>query len=188
MSNCFLGAQLGQVFVPLNNTDGCLPFTEDMFTEDAQNALYHDYVAVELPVILIDRGNCTFVTKVRNVEKAGANAALIGDNEYERSETMILSDDGSGHSINIPSFLIRKKTSDHFKDYKDNGSRLIVKIGIETALTNNTVTVDLWYSSEFDLTEGILSGFKKIIPKFEDKVIFNPRIKTKSCSYCSREE
>ena len=92
-----------------------------MFSEDAQKALYHDYVAVELPVILIDRGNCTFVTKVRNVEKTGANVALIGDDRVEYSEVLIMSDDGSGHSINIPSFLLRKGTADSFKQYSGYG-------------------------------------------------------------------
>ena len=61
---------------------------------------------MELPVVLLERGDCTFVTKVRNVEKAGANMALIGDNRAEESDAYIMSDDGSGHSINIPSFFI----------------------------------------------------------------------------------
>ena len=52
---------------------------------------------MELPVVLIERGECTFVTKVRNVEKAGANFALIGDTVMEDSEVFIMSDDGSGH-------------------------------------------------------------------------------------------
>ena len=139
-------------------------------------------------MILIDRGNCTFVTKARNIEKAGANVALIGDNIAEHSENKVMSDDGSGHSINIPAFLLRKKSADYFKEYKENGNSVIVKIAIETALSDNTVTVDLWYSTEFDLTEGILAGLKKYIPKFGNSVIFSPRIKTKSCTYCSREE
>ena len=79
---------------------------EDFDTE-AQEALFQDKVAMELPIIMIDRGDCTFVTKVRNVEKAGANVALIGDNVVENSEVFIMTDDGSGHQINIPSFLIR---------------------------------------------------------------------------------
>ena len=78
-----------------------------MFLEDAQDALFHNKVALELPVILLDRGDCTFVTKVRNVEKVGANVALIGDSKREDSNIFIMSDDGSGHSINIPSFLLR---------------------------------------------------------------------------------
>ena len=78
-----------------------------MFLDDAQKALFHNKVALELPVILLDRGDCTFVTKVRNVEKVGANVALIGDSKMEDSNIFIMSDDGSGHSINIPSFLLR---------------------------------------------------------------------------------
>ena len=68
-----------------------------MFDEEGQLALFQDKVAMELPIILVDRGDCTFVTKVRNVEKAGANVALIGDNVVENSEVFIMSDDGSGH-------------------------------------------------------------------------------------------
>ena len=95
------------MFVPIKNKNGCNPFTEDMFLEEAQKALFHNKVALELPVILLDRGDCTFVTKVRNVEKAGANVALIADRKQENSNIFIMSDDGSGHSINIPSFLLR---------------------------------------------------------------------------------
>ena len=55
------------------------------------------------------------MTKVRNVEKVGANVALIGDSKMEDSNIFIMSDDGSGHSINIPSFLLRSETADAFK-------------------------------------------------------------------------
>ena len=54
-----------------------------MFKTEAQEAIFHNKIALELPVILLERGTCTFVTKVRNVEKAGANIALIGDNKEE---------------------------------------------------------------------------------------------------------
>lgn len=90
-------------------------------------------MSLELPIILLERGNCTFVTKVRNVEKAGANVALIGDTKEENSEIFIMSDDGSGHSINIPSFFIRKHTADAFTEVYGEGSPIIVKVTIETA-------------------------------------------------------
>ena len=60
--------QLGQIFLPKTNKDACLPFSKDMFTPDAQRALFQNLIAHELPVILAERGNCTFVTKSRNVE------------------------------------------------------------------------------------------------------------------------
>lgn len=82
--------------------------------------------------MLLERGNCTFVTKVRNVERAGANIALIGDSKVENSEVFIMSDDGSGHSVNIASFLIRKSTADAFKTAYASNERIIIKINIET--------------------------------------------------------
>ena len=71
------------------------------------------------------------MTKVRNVERAGANVALIGDNKVENSEVFIMSDDGSGHSVNIPSYLIRKATSDGIMAAYGRDERVILRVEIE---------------------------------------------------------
>ena len=141
-----------------------------MFDPDTIHALYNDKVAMELPVLLIERGDCTFVTKVRNVEKAGANVALIGDNKREDSEVFIMSDDGSGHSINIPSFFINKRTSDAFEKSYSNFEHIIIQVKIRTAQSNNTAAVDLWYSTPFDLTTKQLEDLRKTIPLFGDQI------------------
>lgn len=57
---------------------------------------------------MVQRGGCTFVKKVRNIEKLGVKLAIIADNKVENSEELIMSDDGTGQSISIPSFIIRK--------------------------------------------------------------------------------
>lgn len=44
---------LGQVFVPLTNKEGCETFTKSMFDEAAQEAIFQNKIAVELPVILL---------------------------------------------------------------------------------------------------------------------------------------
>ena len=54
-----------------------------MFRPDAVKALYENEIAMELPVILVDRGNCHFTEKVRNVEATGAYVALVGDSFEE---------------------------------------------------------------------------------------------------------
>mmetsp|Transcript_30625 Transcript_30625/g.40748 ORF Transcript_30625/g.40748 Transcript_30625/m.40748 type:complete len:126 (-) Transcript_30625:1099-1476(-) len=123
-----------------------------MFDEAAQKAIFHDTIAFELPVVLLERGGCTFVKKVRNVERSGANVALIGDNKVENSEIFIMSDDGSGHSVNIPSFFIRKATADGIMESYVKEERVIIKIEIETGTTGKTADVDLWYSTPFDLS------------------------------------
>jgi hypothetical protein len=76
----------------------------------------HDEDSDLSPIVMVDRGNCTFVTKVRNIEKIGAKMAIICDNMPENSENVIMADDGSGSSINIPSFIIRKRDCTIIKD------------------------------------------------------------------------
>jgi len=132
--------------------DGCAPFAENMFEEKANSAIFHNDVAFELPIVLLERGNCSFVTKVRNVERAGANIALIADNKTESSEVFIMSDDGSGHSINIPSFMIRKSTAEAFKAAYASNERVIIKVDIDLGDEENIAQVALWYSTLFDLT------------------------------------
>jgi hypothetical protein len=72
-------------------------------------------------IILVDRGDCTFVTKVRNIEHFGGRMALISDSYTEISEDLIMADDGTGHNINIPSFIIRKADGDNIKNYLNDG-------------------------------------------------------------------
>ncbi len=42
--------------------------------------------------------------------------ALIVDNTVEDSEHLVMADDGTGWSIKIPSFIIRKKSGDLIKE------------------------------------------------------------------------
>ena len=48
-------------------------------------------------MILVMSGNCSLVTKTRNVEKAGGAIAIIGDSVDDYlSVDSVLGDDGSG--------------------------------------------------------------------------------------------
>jgi len=66
---------------------------------------------------MVDRGTCSFAHKVRNIEIFGAGLAIIADNHDEFSENIIMGDDGTGHDIRIPSYLINKKSADKIKAY-----------------------------------------------------------------------
>jgi hypothetical protein len=82
-------------------------------------------------ILMMDRGGCTFVKKVRNAQRAGASGVIIADNTClcsdeacmrdsdqttcEMSEP-IMADDGSGGDISIPSFLMFKRDADKIKD------------------------------------------------------------------------
>ena len=73
---------------------------------------------------MVDRGNCSFVTKSRNVQNLGGSLALITDNQYEKLEDILMIDDGTGSDIFIPTVLISKIDGDKIKFFlqanKDN--------------------------------------------------------------------
>jgi hypothetical protein len=56
------------------------------------------------------------VTKVRNIERAGGSLAVIIDDSFEDISKVIMSDDGTGKAVRIPSFLIGKTDGDKIKD------------------------------------------------------------------------
>lgn len=61
------------------------------------------------------RGECSFVKKVRNMENIGVAVAIIVDDKEENVDNIVMSDDGTGGGIRIPSMLVGK----------DDGRKLI---------------------------------------------------------------
>jgi hypothetical protein len=78
--------------------------SDEEFDEKLENGemAHLDYT----PFYLADRGDCTFVEKVRNIEESGAGLAIIVDNKKEDVSKIVMSDDGSGAGLRIPSMLI----------------------------------------------------------------------------------
>ena len=60
-------------------------------------------------IVVVERGECSFVTKVRNAERAGASLLVVADHQEEEVKNVIMGDDGTGTGIRIPSMLISKK-------------------------------------------------------------------------------
>ena len=58
------------------------------------------------------------MTKVRNIERAGGSlAVIIDDNNNVDISKVIMSDDGTGTGIRIPSMLISQKDGKILKDF-----------------------------------------------------------------------
>jgi len=75
--------------------------------------------------ILANRGSCTFTTKVRNIEKAGASMAIVIDNSDESVDRIHMRDDGTGLGIRIPSLLISKRDGNRLVKYLDDERKII---------------------------------------------------------------
>ena len=102
--------QIGRIYYNASNGDGC---TRSNFTNDFSG----DPDGILTPIFLVDRGHCTFVTKVRNVERAGGSLAVIIDDSFEDVSKVIMSDDGTGTGIRIPAMLIGRKEGQILKDF-----------------------------------------------------------------------
>lgn len=118
--------------------------------------LSDQYHIDEVPIILVDRGNCSFVTKVKNVQEAGGHIALIvNNNPIESIEDIIMADDGRGRDLVIPGVLITSQQGEILKNfYKENKSnkKLIdnIKIEVDFEMENrtNNVKLDFYISSK----------------------------------------
>jgi hypothetical protein len=139
---------------------------------------------------MIDRGNCTFVTKVRNIEKVGAKMALICDNKPESSENVIMADDGSGSAINIPSFIIRKRDCDIIKaelNRQQDSKTVYVRAEIDIVHPDNRVDYEYWFSTYLDQDAWSVYDLSLYQRALEADALFTPRILTYSCRFCSDE-
>jgi hypothetical protein len=74
------------------------------------------------PFYIAERGDCSFVKKVRAMENIGVAVAIIIDDFEEDIENVIMSDDGTGGGIRIPSMLIGKTDGKKLLDYLKRAS------------------------------------------------------------------
>jgi hypothetical protein len=122
-------------------------------------------------ILLVDRGGCTFVQKVRNAQHAGAAAVIIADNacqcKHEKVCTPetntvcekhepIMADDGSGYDITIPSVLLFKQDADPIKEALLHSHTVRMELGWSLPNPDGHVEWDLWTSP----TDYVSSQFK----------------------------
>lgn len=120
-------------------------------------------------ILMVDRGHCTFVQKVRNAQHSGAMAVIIADNtcqckhqttcELERGEKCeenepIMANDGSGNDITIPSMLMFKQDADPVKAALHKGDAVRAELAWSVPNPDDHVEYELWTSpSDFTMAE-----------------------------------
>lgn len=129
---------------PADDKEGCTDFSEADKKSWPQNA--------GALVVMVDRGDCHFVEKVRHVQNAGGVAAIIVDNIDERRK-IYMADDGTGGNIAIPSLCISKKDGDTLKEElaaapAGGMGGVAVKFSWNLPHPDNRVEWDFWTSSD----------------------------------------
>lgn len=140
-------------------------------------------------ILMVDRGGCTFVKKVRNAQRAGAAGVIIADNaclcsdqacmtamgttQCETAEP-IMADDGSGADISIPSFLMFKVDADKVKNELTQSHPVQIEMSWKLPNPDDRVEYDLWTVPKDPSSQEFLATFKKLAVALGDKAYFSP--------------
>ena len=142
-------------------------------------------------LLMVDRGDCSFVQKVRNAQRSGAAGVIIADNtclckdsdcvsangeDTCQTAEPIMADDGSGADISIPSFLMFKKDADSVKaEVKANN---MVQIEMAWALPNpdDRVEYDLWTTPSDIVSRDFQSEFRDVAMSLGERAYFTPHM------------
>lgn len=140
-------------------------------------------------ILMVDRGDCTFVTKVRNAQHFGAAAVLIADDKCQceregckpgfsgqmcESVEPMMADDGSGSDIGIPSFLLFKEDADQMKDILKADEVVRVEMSFSVPNPDDRVEYDFWTRPGDQNSFAFLRDFKPIAQALDKSAFFTP--------------
>ena len=139
---------------------------------------------------MIDRGGCSFVTKVRNAQAANATAVIIADNtclcrlastcvssQPCQSFEPVMDDDGTGEDIIIPSMLLMKQDADAIKTALMQGTMVSVRLSWPSPKsTGGPVVYTLWTTPDDVMSQEFLISFKEAAIALGSHAQFVPRM------------
>lgn len=142
-------------------------------------------------ILMVDRGGCSFVQKVRNAQRSGAAGVVIADNTCLCSDKdcvsangqdvcqpaePIMADDGSGGDISIPSFLMFKVDADLVK--AELQANHMVQIEMQWALPkpDDRVEYDLWTTPSDPVSKDFQKKFAPVAQALGDRAYFTPHM------------
>uniref|UniRef100_A0A6U4KRF6 Uncharacterized protein n=2 Tax=Phaeomonas parva TaxID=124430 RepID=A0A6U4KRF6_9STRA len=148
-------------------------------------------------VMIVERGNCSFVTKVRRAQHMGASAVVVVDNhctcehvnvcvpdptlgDYDdgscESVVPLMSDDGSAGDIVIPSVIIERQDGLEIKSWIEENPdhNMMVEIQWHLPTPDPRVEWDLWTSPiDFD-TATFKEEFQDAVNALGSHAYFKP--------------
>lgn len=142
-------------------------------------------------ILMIDRGGCTVIQKVRNAERAGAAAVIIADNFCQcklehlcKSEPGIdcedrepvMADDGAGSDVSIPSMLMLKQDADSLKAALFVGKPVRMEFRWSPPTPVDTVTYQFWTTPADTTSEHLQLEFKEAALALKGNAKFSPRM------------
>lgn len=121
-------------------------------------------------ILLVLRGNCTFVTKVRHAEMVGAEAVIIRDNRDE-PRLPYMADDGTAGDVHIPSIMVNH----------EDGDSILAASGVTAQMTftieeSDNVRIDFWTNSWDTITEEFKEEFGDVVRALGKDITVHPQL------------
>ena len=142
-------------------------------------------------ILMVDRGGCTFVKKVRNAQRSGAAGVIIADNKClcSRDDTCktegdevcemkepIMADDGSGSDISIPSFLMFKEDADPVREVLKNNKPVRMEMTWAIPTPDDRVEYDLFTTPTDMISRPFQDQFKAAALALGKHASFTPHM------------
>lgn len=158
-------------------------------TRDMNNGKMEPWISPY--ILMVDRGSCTFVKKVRNAQRSGAAGVIIADNTCLCSDTEcveasgvatcetsepIMADDGSGADISIPSFLMFKRDADAVKEELKQNHYVQIEMKWSLPSPDDRVEYDLWTTPTDVVSKQVLKDFKEVAIALGKSAYFTPHM------------
>ena len=126
------------------------------------------------------------------MENIGVAVGIIIDDSDEVIENVIMSDDGTGGGIRIPSMLVGKSDGKKLIDFLKRASekeldQTAIMAQFVMEKPDDRVEYDLWFTSSNDRALDFISDFKEYDSKFQDKVLMTPHFVFWKCTFCEDE-
>jgi hypothetical protein len=156
------GQTISGVVELANPVDGCTPLNRTIADDG------------DIHFVLIKRGAspgspeaCHFVQKVRYAEQAGYKLAIIEDNIVETQfNYLIMSDDGKGQNIKIPSIFINNAEGVRMTEFLERNETLRIRVGF-THIQSNSVAVKMILSARDKQAYAVTADLKNKLKQIQ---------------------
>lgn len=125
------------------------------------------------------------------MEEAGAAVGIVIDSSSEDISKVVMTDDGSGAGIRMPSMLISKKDGKILIDFLETASKeeldqLVIMANFEMVRPDNRVEYDIWYSSSDQKMLDFIEDFEPLDKRFGGEVLMTPHFQFWECKNCEK--
>lgn len=171
---------MGKIFFDPEDPNACTEFPETVLNSTKGVSAFY----------LANRGQCSFVQKVRNMENIGVAVGIVVDNTAENVTQVLMSDDGTGGGIRIPSMLIGaadgKKLMDWMKTAteEEKNSMAIMCEFVMPYSEDDKVSYDFWLTSSNDRALDFLEDFAGMDAVLGKNAVFAPHYVFWECPLC----